>query len=377
MQRTLNLSMIDYYFQVTPIVALLGPRQCGKTTLALEYAKKHQLVTHFDCENPMHLSRLENPMLALQDIEGLIIIDEVQLKPHLFPILRVLIDRNKDKQNYLLLGSASRDLIQHSSETLAGRISYFELTPFTLLETNDVKRLWLRGGFPPSYLAKTDSISMAWRQEYIKTFLERDIPNLGIRVAPHTLRRFWMMLLSYHGNILNASDLGRSLGFSHTAINHYLDILSGTFMMRVLHPWFENISKRQVKAPKLYFRDSGIMHTLLGVSTMEELNNHARLGASWEGFAMEEVIRRSQVDENSCYFWATHADAELDLIIFKNGKRFGFEFKYSDSPKITKSMKIALTDLKLDSLTIIVPTENSFLLDEKIFVSGLSDVHFS
>lgn len=377
MQRTLNLSMIDYYFQVTPIVALLGPRQCGKTTLALEYATQHTAVTHFDCENPMHLLRLENPMLALQDIEGLIIIDEVQLKPHLFPILRVLIDRNKDKQRYLLLGSASRDLIQHSSETLAGRISYFELTPFTLLETNDVKKLWLRGGFPSSYLAKTDAMSMTWRQEYIKTFLERDIPNLGIRVAPHTLRRFWMMLLSYHGNILNASDLGRSLGFSHTAINHYLDILSGTFMMRVLRPWFENMSKRQVKAPKLYFRDSGIMHTLLGVSTTDELNNNARLGASWEGFAMEEVIRRSQVDENSCYFWATHADAELDLIIFKNGKRFGFEFKYSDSPKITKSMRIALDDLKLDSLTIIVPTDSSFLLDEKIFVSGLNDVNFS
>lgn len=377
MQRTLHLSMIDYYFQVTPIVALLGPRQCGKTTLALEYATTCKLVTHFDCENPMHLLRLENPMVTLQHIEGLIIIDEIQLKPNLFPVLRVLIDQNKDKQRYLLLGSASRDLIQHSSETLAGRISYFELTPFTLLETNDVKKLWLRGGFPLSYLAKTDLLSMTWRQEYIKTFLERDIPNLGIRVAPHTLRRFWMMLLSYHGNILNASDLGRSLGFSHTAINHYLDILSGTFMMRVLRPWFENISKRQVKAPKLYFRDSGIMHALLGVSTMEELYNNAKLGASWEGFALEEVIRRSQVDENSCYFWATHADAELDLIIFKNGKRFGFEFKYSDAPKITKSMRIVLADLKLDSLTIVVPTETCFLLDEKIFVSGLSHVNFS
>lgn len=377
MQRTLHLSMIEYYFQVTPIVALLGPRQCGKTTLALEYATQLKLVTHFDCENPMHLLRLENPMVTLQDLEGLIIIDEVQLKPDLFPVLRVLIDRNKDKQRYLLLGSASRDLIQHSSETLAGRISYFELTPFTFLETNDVKKLWLRGGFPLSYLAKTDLLSMAWRQEYIKTFLERDIPNLGIRVAPHTLRRFWMMLLSYHGNILNASDLGRSLGFSHTAINHYLDILSGTFMIRILRPWFENMSKRQVKAPKLYFRDSGIMHTLLGVSTMEELYNNARLGASWEGFAMEEVIRRSQVDENSCYFWATHADAELDVIIFKNGKRFGFAFKYSDAPKITKSMRIAFDDLKLDSLTVVVPTETYFLLDDKIFVSGLSDVNFS
>ena len=376
MKRTLNLSMIDYYFQATPIVALLGPRQCGKTTLALEYAASCNRVTHFDCENPMHLLRLENPMLTLQNIEGLIIIDEIQLKPHLFPILRVLIDKNKDKQRYLILGSASRDLIQHSSETLAGRISYFELTPFTLLETQNAHKLWLRGGFPSSYLAKSDSISMTWRQEYIKTFLERDIPNLGIRVAPHTLRRFWMMLLSYHGNILNASDLGRSLGFSHTAINHYLDILSGTFMMRVLHPWFENISKRQVKAPKLYFRDSGIMHALLGVSTQEALHNNAKLGASWEGFALEEVIRQSQVDEQSCYFWCTHGEAELDLIIFKNDQRLGFEFKYSDSPKITKSMRIAMEDLQLHSIHIVVPTPCHFLLDDKIAVSGLDEIRF-
>ncbi|HAU1484853.1 TPA: ATP-binding protein [Legionella pneumophila] len=377
MKRSHYISMIDYYFQVTPIVALLGPRQCGKTTLALEYAKNHLSVTHFDLEDPIHLSRLDNPMLALQDLEGLIIIDEVQLKPHLFPVLRVMIDRFHEKQRYLILGSASRDLIQHSSETLAGRISYFELTPFTLSETNDMKKLWIRGGFPRSYLSNTDSTSMAWRQGYIQTFLERDIPNLGIRVAPHTLRRFWMMLLGYHGNILNTSDLGRSLGFSSTAINHYLDILSGTFMMRILRPWFENISKRQVKSPKLYFRDSGIMHALLGVSTEDELHNNAKLGASWEGFALEEVVRRSQVDEHSCYFWSTHSDAELDLIIFKNGKRLGFEFKYLDSPKITKSIRIAMDDLNLDSLTIVVPTQCYFFLDNKISVSGLDTINFN
>lgn len=376
MKRSHYISMIDYYFQVAPIVAILGPRQCGKTTLALEYAKKHLSVTHFDLEDPIHLSRLDNPMLTLQDLEGLIIIDEVQLKPHLFPVLRVMIDRFHEKQRYLILGSASRDLIQHSSETLAGRISYFELTPFTFSETNDMKKLWLRGGFPRSYLSNTDSTSMAWRQGYIQTFLERDIPNLGIRVAPHTLRRFWMMLLSYHGNILNISDLGRSLGFSSTAINHYLDILSGTFMMRILRPWFENISKRQVKSPKLYFRDSGIMHALLGVSTEDELHNNAKLGASWEGFALEEVVRRSQVDEHSCYFWSTHSDAELDLIIFKNGKRLGFEFKYLDSPKITKSIRIAIDDLNLDSLTIVVPTQCYFFLDNKISVSGLDTINF-
>ncbi|EKD77069.1 MAG: hypothetical protein ACD_42C00490G0002 [uncultured bacterium] len=378
MQRSQYISMIDDYFQATPIVAILGPRQCGKTTLALEYAKKHvnTKITHFDLEDPMHLSRLENPMLALQDLAGLIIIDEVQLQPNLFSVLRVMIDRHHEQQRYLILGSASHDLIQQSSETLAGRISYFQLTPFSLFETHEMKKLWFRGGFPRSYLANTDAISMTWRQGYIQTFLERDIPNLGIRVAPHTLRRFWMMLLSYHGNILNASELGRSLGFSSTAINHYLDILSGTFMMRVLRPWFENIGKRQVKSPKLYFRDSGIMHALLGVSTQDELNNNAKLGASWEGFALEEVIRRSHVDEQSCYFWCTHGDAELDLIIFKEGRRLGFEFKYSDSPKITKSMRIAMNDLKLNSIHIVVPTSCHFLLDEKIVVSGLGEIKF-
>src|SRR3989338_8939214 len=304
MQRSQYISMIDDYFQATPIVAILGPRQCGKTTLALEYAKKHvnTKITHFDLEDPMHLSRLENPMLALQDLAGLIIIDEVQLQPNLFSVLRVMIDRHHEQQRYLILGSASHDLIQQSSETLAGRISYFQLTPFSLFETHEMKKLWFRGGFPRSYLANTDAISMTWRQGYIQTFLERDIPNLGIRVAPHALRRFWMMLLAYHGNILNMSDLGISLGLSNVAIRHYLDILSGTFMVRLLHPWFENISKRQVKTPKLYFRDSGIMHALLDVGTDAGMFNNAKLGASWEGFALEEIIRCHEVDEQNCFF---------------------------------------------------------------------------
>lgn len=374
MQRLQLIDKINYLFQVNPIVALLGPRQCGKTTLALEYAQSQTRVTHFDLENPLHLARLENPLLALRDIEGLIIIDEVQLQPQLFTTLRVLIDQHRETQRYLLLGSASRDLISHSSETLAGRISYCELTPFSLYETHDVKKTWLRGGFPRSFLAENDSISMSWRQDYIKTFLERDIPNLGIRVAPHTLRRFWMMLLSYHGNVVNMSDLGRSMNLSNVAIRHYLDILSGTFMVRTLSPWFSNISKRQVKTPKLYFRDSGIMHALLGVTTENDLYNDAKLGASWEGFALEEIIRYHDVDEQSCYFWSTHSDAELDLLILKNGKRLGFEFKYSDSPKITKSMRIAITDLQLDSLTIIVPVPCSFLLEEKIAVRGLENM---
>lgn len=374
MDRVQFIDNIDYLFKVNPIVALLGPRQCGKTTLALQYSKKKQRVTHFDLENPIHLALLENPLLTLHQLEGLIIIDEVQLQPHLFATLRVLIDQHRDTQQYLLLGSASRDLIQHSSETLAGRISYLELTPFSLNETHEIKKLWLRGGFPRSYLAENDLISMSWRQDYIKTFLERDIPNLGIRVAPHALRRFWMMLLAYHGNILNMSDLGRSLGLSNVAIRHYLDILSGTFMVRLLHPWFENISKRQVKTPKLYFRDSGIMHALLDVGTDDALFNNAKLGASWEGFALEEVIRYYQVDEQNCFFWSTHSDAELDLMIFKDGKRMGFEFKYSDTPKITKSMRIAMHDLRLDSLTIVVPTACSFALSDNIQVCGLLEV---
>ena len=366
MERSHFLSLISRAFKICPVVGVLGPRQCGKTTLAQMFASSQGDVTFFDLEDPNHLARLENPKLALSELSGLVIIDEIQRKPELFPLLRVLADRKPLRARFLILGSASRDLIKQSSETLAGRIHYIELTPFNFHETNDLRKQWLRGGFPRSYLARTNAVSFEWRKSYVMTFLERDIPNLGIKIAPSALRRFWLMLAHYHGNIFNASEIGRSLGQADTTVRRYLDILSGTFMIRQLAPWFENIKKRQVRAPKVYFRDTGIFHFLLGISGIKELTLHYRLGASWEGLALEEVIRFTGASEEECYFWATHAGAELDLLILKGEKRIGFEFKYTDTPVITKSMRFAMADLKLDSLTVIYPGEAPIPLDQGI-----------
>lgn len=377
MNRISYLADIEFQFKVHPVCAILGPRQVGKTTLARMYLEKYQPeeVVFFDLENPTDLERLDNPMLALSKLpHKLVVIDEIQRRAELFPILRVLVDKKERQQKFLILGSASRDLIQQSSETLAGRIGYLELTPFSLLEVKDVDKLWLRGGFPDAYLAIDNQVSVVWRQDYIRTFLERDIPALGFSVPPQTMRRFWLMLANYHGQTLNTSELGRSLGVSGHTVRAYLDILTGTFMVRSLEPWFENISKRQVKAPKIYFRDSGILHTLIGIDTNDQLQIYSKLGALWEGFALEEVIRTIKAIPEECYFWATHADAELDLLIIKNGKRLGFEFKYADAPKVTKSMRIALDDLKLDHLFIIYPGDKSYPADHKIDVLGLETI---
>ncbi|MBU1629123.1 MAG: ATP-binding protein, partial [Gammaproteobacteria bacterium] len=355
MKRTYFLQQLHSAFNTHPIVAILGPRQCGKTTLSRQYAASQPDVTFFDLEDSRDLAKLQDPALALASLKGLVILDEIQRVPELFPILRVLIDQANRQTHYLILGSASRDLIRQSSETLAGRIEYLELTPFSFQEVGEFEKLWLRGGFPLSFLANDENTSNRWRKAYIRTFLEKDIPNLGFRIAPETLRRFWMMLAHYHANIFNASELGRSFGVAHTTIEHYLDILTGTFMVRRLRPWIENIKKRQVKAPKIYFRDSGILHTLLGIETMNHLLSNPKLGASWEGFAMEEIIRAHHAEQEACYFWSTHTGAELDLLLFQNQQRLGFEFKYSSSPKLTKSMHIALETLKLDQLTVITP----------------------
>lgn len=377
MRRDTFISRISKAFRANNIVAILGPRQCGKTTLARAFIKMskkdYREENYFDLEDTTDLSRLANPKLALEDLKGIIVIDEIQRRPDLFPILRVLIDNPKSKQQYLILGSASQELIKQSSETLAGRIGYLELTPFSLSETVNMQKLWLRGGFPKSYLAQNEGISYLWREQYIRTFLEQDIPNLGIRIPSQLLRRFWMMLAHYHGNIFNASEIGRSLALTHKTIQHYADILSGTFMIRMLHPWHENISKRQVKAPKIYFRDSGIFHRLLGILNNGALLRYPKLGASWEGFAVEEIIRHHHATPEECYFWATHGHAELDLMIIKNGKRFGFEIKYSEAPTLTKSMLIALEDLKLDRITVIYPGKNKFKIHENIIVIGLEE----
>lgn len=363
MKRVAYIERLDQAFRTTPVVAILGPRQTGKTTLAKMYFEREggQDVCYFDLENPLDLLRLQDPMLALEDLTGLIVIDEVQRFPDLFAVLRVLVDQKKQRR-FLILGSASRELIAQSSESLAGRIHYLELMPFSFEETREYKNLWLRGGFPLSYLAETDVDSSQWRADYVKTFLEQDIPNLGIHIPPQNLRRFWMMLSHYHGQIFNASEVGNSLGLSHNTVKKYLDILTGTFMMRQLQPWYENIAKRQVKSSKVYFRDSGIYHALLGIDTHDALWLHPKLGASWEGFALESVIRHLGIDYQDCYFWATHNQAELDLLIVKGSQRLGFEFKHTTAPKLTPSMKIAMEDLKLDKLTVIYAADKAFPL---------------
>lgn len=373
MKREQYLKKIKKYLEVNPICAILGARQVGKTTLARQFAETYnRKVEFFDLENPMHLTSLETPLLTLSKYDNmLVVIDEIQRRPELFPILRVLVDDPKKKYTFLILGSASRELIHQSSETLAGRISYIELPPFTLLDVDNVNKLLIRGGFPKSYLSASNEKSFHWREEYISTFLEKDLPSFGFDIPARQMHRFWMMLCFYHGQIFNASEIATSLMVSDKTVTKYLDILAGTFMIRVLQPWFENIKKRQTKTPKIYFRDSGIFNTLSSIHSLTELAKTPKIGPLWEGFALEETINCLQVRSNDCYFWSTHNEAELDLLIFKSGKRIGFEFKYTDSPKITKSMSIALADLKLDHLYVIFPGKFQFPLSEQITAMGL------
>ncbi|MBV8660713.1 MAG: ATP-binding protein [Candidatus Dependentiae bacterium] len=373
MQRKIYLEQIKRHFRIQPICAILGARQVGKTTLARQFAaEQNQKIEFFDLENPIHLLSLQTPMLTLSKYDGyLVVIDEIQRRPDLFPILRVLVDDPEKKYRFLILGSASRDLIRQASETLAGRIGYIELPPLTLFETQNSDKLLIRGGFPRSYLAENEEDSFLWREGYISTFLERDLPSFGFNVSPQTMHRFWMMLCFYHGQAFNANEIAGSLMISDKTVSSYLDILAGTFMIRVLQPWFENIKKRQVKTPKIYFRDSGIFNCLSSIHSITQLAKTPKIGPLWEGFALEEVINCLQVRPEDAYFWSTQNEAELDLLVFKNGKRIGFEFKYSDSPKITKSMNIAIEDLKLDHLYIIFPGSISFMMQEKIIACGL------
>ncbi|MEN8236701.1 MAG: ATP-binding protein [Pseudomonadota bacterium] len=368
-ERVKYQQKIGQLFGIHNAVAILGPRQCGKTTLAHEYARQvagTKEIHVFDLENPLHVEQLQNPQATLKPLSGLIVIDEIQYLPNLFPILRVLIDDPSLEQQYLILGSASRDLIRQSSETLAGRIAYIELHPFGIDEISDWEKLFVLGGFPKSYLASTNELSWQWRENYVRTYLERDIPNLGFSVPPATMRRFWMMLAHYHGQIFNASEIGRSLGQSDKTIKQYLDILAGTFMVRVLQPWFENIGKRQVKRPKIYFTDSGLYHYLINTIDLKTLRRHPKLGASWEGFALEQVIRAYDFSSENCFFWSTHGQAEIDLLVFDKGRRLGFEFKYTDVPKATASVYNSLEALQLDQVQIVYPGDRSFNLAPKI-----------
>lgn len=375
MERKDLYSRIDAAFRYAKVVALLGPRQAGKTTLARTYAgSKIPAANYFDLEDPVSVQRLSNPKLALESLEGLVVIDEIQRTPDIFPVLRVLVDRPNSPARFLVLGSASRDLLRQSSESLAGRISFIEITPFSLLEVGVPSRdlLHLRGGFPVAFLAENDHVSSAWRESYIRTFLERDIPALGISIPTHTLRRFWMMLTHHHAQLVNLSEIGSAFGIAHTTVQNYLDLLNGTFMIRRLSPWYENIGKRQVKRPKLYFRDSGILHQLLGITTRDELLTHPKLGFSWEGFALEEIIRGHNATEEEVYFWQVHQQAELDLLIIHAGRRLGFEFKYADAPTMTSSLQKAYELLKLDRLTVIYPGSVEIKLDHHIKVVGLT-----
>jgi predicted AAA+ superfamily ATPase len=375
--RTRELNTLKERLKENPVVALLGPRQCGKTTLANQFSRKRSSsgIHVFDLEDPRDLARLDNPMMALEPLKGIVIIDEIQRRPELFPALRVLADQNQ-KRRFLILGSASRDLISQSSETLAGRISFIELGGFALhdIKKRDYRKLWLRGSFPRSFLARNEDISARWREDFIRTFLERDIPNLGVRIPPPMLRRFWTMLSHYHGQVFNASELGRSLTTADTTVKRYLDILSGTFLVRQIQPWFYNTKKRLIKRPKIYFRDSGLLHSLMSITSEDELFHHPRLGASWEGFALEQAIIRLNLREEEAFFWGTHTGAELDLVFQQKGRLWGVEFKYNEAPSTTRSMYSALGELNLAHLWVVYPGSNIYSLEKNITAVGLNNL---
>lgn len=354
-----------------PICALLGPRQSGKTTLARLFQQQKQS-TFFDLESRQDMQRLQNPELVLGALEGLVVIDEIQVMPVLFNVLRVLVDRPANSARFLILGSASPHVVRNVSESLAGRVEFVELSGFNLDETGAtaLDDLWVRGGFPPAYLAGSDDDSFAWREGFLRTFLERDIPQLGIGIPAAAMRRFWTMLAHYHGQTWNASELARSLALSDKTVRSYLDILTGTFMVRQLQPWHENLGKRQVKAPKVYLRDSGVLHSLLSLPDRHSLLGHPRVGASWEGFAIEQVFQMVRPAE--AYFWATRNGAELDLFFLRGGRRCGVEVKFNEAPKVTRSMRIAIEDLRLDHLWILYPGREAYPVDERITAWPLS-----
>ncbi len=346
-------------------VALIGPRQCGKTTVARQFVPADS-PNYFDLEDPSSLARLDAPMVALSSLKGLVVIDEIQRRPDLFPVLRVLTDRKPLPARFLVLGSASSDLLRQSSESLAGRVETIAMSGFSMSEvgTSAHSRHWLRGGFPPSCLARTLNDSFLWRKNFIQTFLERDLAQWGIGVPSSALLRFWTMLAHYHGQIWNAAEPARSLGVSEPTVRRYLDILTGVFMMRQLLPWHANLKKRQVKAPKIYFRDTGLLHCLLGIHSERDLLSHPKSGASWEGYAIEETIKAVAPDE--VYFWATHGGAEIDLILLKQGRMLGVEYKRADAPRMTPSMRTALAELKLEQIAVVYPGVKRYTVDERV-----------
>lgn len=368
-ERSREIRELKRLLSRNPVVAIVGARQVGKTTLARRLvAASGKSTTFFDLENPADLARLDDPMLALENLRGLVVIDEVQRRPGLFPVLRVLVDRPRRSARFLVLGSAGPGLLRQSSESLAGRIAYHELSGLALDEVGErrAERLWLRGGFPRAFLARSNAAAFEWLRNFIRSFLERDIPQLGSGIPATTLYRFWMMLAHYHGQVWNASEFGRSFGVADTTARAYLDLLAGTLVVRVLPPWFENLAKRQVRSPKVYVADTGVLHALLNLGSAAALETHPKVGASWEGFVIQQLSRRLGTRPEECWYWATHSGAELDLLVVRGTKRYGFEVKRTTAPRLTPAMRSALADLRLAELVVVHAGGTSFPLGPRV-----------
>lgn len=375
--RARHLDRLAKLLDNHPVVAILGARQVGKTTIARQLAESFEgPAVHFDLEDPDDLARLAEPKLALQDRRGLVVIDEVQRRPDLFPILRVLVDRADPGVRFLVLGSASPELLQQSSETLAGRIVFHELGGFRLDEVGitAANDLWIRGGFPRSFLAASSTESYEWRMAFIRTFLERDLPTLGVQIPANTLHRFWRMIAHYHAQLWNGAELARAFGVAATTVRRYLDVLTSTLVLTQLQPWHESIAKRQVKSPKVYLADSGLLHALLGIDSREDLEGHPKVGASWEGFGLQEVTARLGVRTGEMFFWGTYAGAELDLLVVRGTRRLGFEIKRTTAPTVTRSMHTAMETLRLDRLDVIHAGEETFPLGANLRALALKRI---
>ncbi len=372
-QRLEYLKRLETALKRSPITALLGPRQAGKSTLARHYCAGRDC-TLFDLESQQDIDALSNPELVLGSLQGIVVIDEIQVMPELFRVLRVLVDRPHIDTRFLIVGSAAPGLVRGASESLAGHIEFVDMTGFDLGEVGEdnLTRLWLRGGYPRSFLASSENDSLAWREGFIRTFLERDIPQLGVRIPSRVIRRFWTMLAHWHGQTWNASELGRSMDATNKTMRHYLDVLTGTFMIRQIQPWFANVAKRQVKAPKVYFRDSGLLHALLGIDSERGLISYPRVGASWEGFVIEQVL--CALGHPQAWFWAAHSGGEVDLLIQWNGRQVGFEVNFSEAPAISGLTRSTVNLLGLDHLFVVAPTRRAYQADERISVFPANEI---
>ena len=352
--RKYHLARVRLLLDEFPVVALLGARQVGKTTLARQLAAMHSdPVAWFDLEDPVDLARLEDPGLELRPLRGLVVLDEIHRLPGIFQLLRVLADRPGTPARFLVLGSASTDLLRQTSESLAGRVAFHQLDGFDMTEVDDLERLWLRGGFPRSYLAPSGAVSRRWRDSFVQTLLARDLPDYGSTIPRTTLRRFWTMLAHWHGQLWNGAEFGRAFGVSHATVRRYLDLLTSVFVVRQLQPWFENIKKRQVRSPKVYIADSGILHALLGLTDRTDVVSHPKVGASWEGFVIQQIVQLLRATPEQCFHWSTHTGAELDLLVLDGARRRGFKVKRSEAPRLTRSMRSALETLNLDRLDVV------------------------